>query len=175
MSMMVTFNVETDLDIANGSRGEITKIVLDERETGFTPTAPIVELAYPPAYILVKMNRTKAVRLAGLEKKNVLPGDSCPSVQYIPSDYRSQGQTIANSIIDIGTPPTGGLTPFNVYVALCRGRGPGNIRLLRDFGENLLMTHPCEYLWPEDERLARLDDETQKWWKEKPRLVEKLA
>ncbi|OAX32065.1 hypothetical protein K503DRAFT_777026 [Rhizopogon vinicolor AM-OR11-026] len=65
MSMMVTFNVETDLDIANGSCGEITKIVLDERETGFTLTALIVELAYPPAYILVKMKRTKAVRLAG--------------------------------------------------------------------------------------------------------------
>ncbi|OJA12227.1 hypothetical protein AZE42_11669 [Rhizopogon vesiculosus] len=72
MSMMVTFNVETDLDIANSSRGEITKIVLDERETGFTPTAPIVERAYPPACILVKMNRTKAVQLAGPEK-NVLP------------------------------------------------------------------------------------------------------
>src|SRR6266481_4261192 len=71
-SVMVTFNVETDLDIANGSRGKITKIVLDERETGFTPTPSIVELAYPPAYILVKMNRTKAVQLAGLEK-NVLP------------------------------------------------------------------------------------------------------
>ncbi|OJA12140.1 hypothetical protein AZE42_05139 [Rhizopogon vesiculosus] len=57
ISVIVTFNVETDLDIANGSRGEITKIVLDERETEFTLTAPIVKLAYPPAYILVKMNR----------------------------------------------------------------------------------------------------------------------
>jgi hypothetical protein len=71
MGVIVTFKVETDLDIANGSRGEITKIVLDERETGFTPTAPIVELAYPPAYVLVKMNHKKAVQLAGLEK-NVL-------------------------------------------------------------------------------------------------------
>ncbi|KAJ8579465.1 hypothetical protein M405DRAFT_754484, partial [Rhizopogon salebrosus TDB-379] len=52
-------------------------------------------------------------------------------------------QTISHTIIDIGTPPTGGLTPFNVY---------------------LLMTHPCEYLRMEDERLVRLDDETEMWW-----------
>ncbi|OAX33535.1 hypothetical protein K503DRAFT_700257, partial [Rhizopogon vinicolor AM-OR11-026] len=49
MSAMVTFNVKTDLDIANGSCGKITKILLDERKTGFTLTVPIVELAYPPA------------------------------------------------------------------------------------------------------------------------------
>jgi len=30
--------VETDLDIANGTRREITKIVLDERETAFSST-----------------------------------------------------------------------------------------------------------------------------------------
>ncbi|OJA12708.1 hypothetical protein AZE42_02890 [Rhizopogon vesiculosus] len=187
MSVMVTFNVKTGLDIANSSCGEITKIVLDERETGFTLTVPIVELAYPPAYILVKMNRTKAVQLAGLEK-NVLSlvslgstftithGKGQKSIKrkqlpitaaYSFTDYRSQGQTIANLIIDIGTPPTGGLTFFNVYVALSRGHGRGNIRLLRDFDENLLMTYPCEYLRLEDERLARLDDETEKWWKEK--------
>ncbi|OJA16339.1 hypothetical protein AZE42_06583 [Rhizopogon vesiculosus] len=127
MSVMVAFNVETDLGIANGSHGEITKIVLDERETGFTPTAPIVELAYPPTYIIVKMNHTKAVQLAGLEK-NILPlvplertftithGKGQKSIKrrqltitpaYSLTDYRSQGHTIANSIIDIGTPPTG--------------------------------------------------------------------
>ena len=29
------------------------------------------------------------------------------------------------------------LTPFSVYVALSRGRGRDNIRLLRDFDENI--------------------------------------
>jgi hypothetical protein len=38
MKVMVTFNVETDLDITNGARGEITEIILDERETAFSPT-----------------------------------------------------------------------------------------------------------------------------------------
>ncbi|KAG2749739.1 hypothetical protein P692DRAFT_201680074, partial [Suillus brevipes Sb2] len=47
------------------------------------------------------------------------------------TDYRSQVQTINKSIIDIATPPSGGLTPFNIYVALSsRGRGRDNIRLL---------------------------------------------
>jgi hypothetical protein len=36
MKVMVTINVEIDLDIANGARGEIIKIVLDERETAFS-------------------------------------------------------------------------------------------------------------------------------------------
>ncbi|OAX35102.1 hypothetical protein K503DRAFT_773848, partial [Rhizopogon vinicolor AM-OR11-026] len=67
-----------------------------------------------------------------------------------------------HTIIDIGIPPTGGLTPFNVYVALSRSRGQDNIRLLRDFDEKrLLMMHPCEYLRIEDERLM--------WCKEKMR------
>ncbi|OAX34181.1 hypothetical protein K503DRAFT_774841, partial [Rhizopogon vinicolor AM-OR11-026] len=74
----------------------------------------------------------------------------------------SPGQTISHTIIDIGTPPTGGLTSFNVYVALSRSRGQDNIQLLRDFDEKLLMTHPCE-------RPVRLDNETEMWWKEKMR------
>ncbi|OAX40766.1 hypothetical protein K503DRAFT_768306, partial [Rhizopogon vinicolor AM-OR11-026] len=61
------------------------------------------------------------------------------------------------------------LTPLNFYVALLRSRGQDNIRLLRDFNEKLLMTHPCEYLRIEDERLVRLDNETEMWWKEKMR------
>ncbi|KAG2132151.1 uncharacterized protein EDB93DRAFT_1094039 [Suillus bovinus] len=66
---------------------------------------------------------------------------------YSFMDYWSQGQTINNTIIDIATPPTAGLTPFNVY--------------------NLLMTHPSEHLRIEDERLAMMDRETEQWWKEK--------
>jgi ATP-dependent exoDNAse (exonuclease V) alpha subunit len=176
MKVVVTFNVETDLDIANGARGEIIKIVLDERETAFSPLAPIVELTYPPAYVLVKINRIKAVQLESLDKDifklllvplertfTIAHGREHKSITrrrlpitpaYAFADYRSQGQTISHTIIDIGTPPTGGLTPFNVYVALSRSRGQDNIRLLRDFDEKLLMTHPCEYLRIEDESLV---------------------
>ena len=81
------------------------------------------------------------------------------------TDYRSQGQTIQNAIIDIASPPTGTLTPFNIYVALSRSWGREGIHLLRDFDEKLLTRHPSEFLRAEDERLARMNEETENWWK----------
>ena len=186
MKIMVTFNVETDLDIANGARGEITKIILDEREPTFSTSQSIVQLSYPPAYVLVKLLTTKMKQLQGLDKDivplvplertfTIVHGTQTKTVNrvqlpltaaYAFTDYRSQGQTISHAIIDISTPPTGTLTPFNIYVALSRSRGRNNIRLLRDFDEKLLMTHPNEYLRIEDERLARLEAETEKRWEE---------
>ncbi|KAF8479933.1 hypothetical protein JB92DRAFT_2572964, partial [Gautieria morchelliformis] len=53
-------------------------------------------------------------------------------------------QTLPSVIVDIATPPTGGLTPFNAYVALSRSSG--------------------EFLRMEDERLEKLDVETAAWW-----------
>jgi hypothetical protein len=82
------------------------------------------------------------------------------TASYACTDYRSQGQTIKNAIIDIALPPSGGITPFNIYVALSRCRGRSSIRLLRDFSEKILMSHPCEYLRLEDERLVILDKDT---------------
>ncbi|KIK93768.1 hypothetical protein PAXRUDRAFT_144334, partial [Paxillus rubicundulus Ve08.2h10] len=41
-------------------------------------------------------------------------------------------QTISNIIIDIGTPPSGELTPFNVYVALSCSRGKDSVQLFCD-------------------------------------------
>jgi len=84
---------------------------------------------------------------------------------YAFTDYRSQGQTIDNAIIDIGTPPSGELTPFSLYVALSRGHGRDNIRLLQDFDEKLLTSHPNEYLRVEDRRLVELDEATETWWR----------
>ncbi|KAG2353559.1 hypothetical protein BDR07DRAFT_1188340, partial [Suillus spraguei] len=60
---------------------------------------------------------------------------------YSFTDYRSQGQTISHSIVDIATPPSGGLTPFDVYFALSRSHGRDNIRLL-----------------------STMDVATEKWW-----------
>ena len=57
MKVMVTENVETDLDIMNGARGKIFGIVLhqDEPDCGQNP---IVELKYLPAYLLIKLTCT---------------------------------------------------------------------------------------------------------------------
>jgi hypothetical protein len=49
------------------------------------------------------------------------------TLAYAFTDYRSQGQTLAPVIVDIGPPPYGHLTPFNIYVALSRGTGRDNI------------------------------------------------
>ncbi|KAF8433225.1 hypothetical protein L210DRAFT_3412351, partial [Boletus edulis BED1] len=73
LQVMVTFNVETDLDVANGSQGEISGIVLAQDEACETRSSSgVVELSQMPAYVLVKMQRTKAKRLDGLEE-GVLP------------------------------------------------------------------------------------------------------
>jgi ATP-dependent exoDNAse (exonuclease V) alpha subunit len=71
---------------------------------------------------------------------------------YAFTDYRSQGQTINPVLIDIGPPPSGGLTPFNAYVALSRGQSRENIRLLRDFDDKIFTEHPSEFLRLFDER-----------------------
>ncbi|KAG1790367.1 uncharacterized protein HD556DRAFT_1217533, partial [Suillus plorans] len=60
MKVMVTFNIKTDLDIANRARGELVEIVSDKQESSFSPTKAVVELEYPPAYFLIKLDCTKA-------------------------------------------------------------------------------------------------------------------
>ena len=68
---MVTDNIETDLDITNGARGKIVDIILhpDEPPIG---NSPVVHLRYMPLYILVKLTRTRATPLEGLQN-NVIP------------------------------------------------------------------------------------------------------
>ncbi|KIM64601.1 hypothetical protein SCLCIDRAFT_114706 [Scleroderma citrinum Foug A] len=139
------------------------------------------------------MNQTKITQLQGLEK-NVLPlvplertfsiytsGGNKKTVHrrqlpltpaYSFTDYRSQGQTIQNIIIDIRNPPSGTLTPFNIYVALSQARGRDQIRLLRDFDDKLLTKHPSEYLRLEDERLGNLERKSDEWWQ---RILSELS
>ena len=59
MKVMVTSNIETDLDVTNGAQGEIVDIILhpDEPPLG---DDPIVTLQHLPSYILVKLKRTRA-------------------------------------------------------------------------------------------------------------------
>jgi hypothetical protein len=95
-----------------------------------------VEVPLEQTFTIVHGKGLKTIRRRQLP---VMPANSF-------TDYRSQGQTINKSIIDIATPPSGGLTPFNIYVALSRGHGRDNIRLLRNFDEKLLMMHLCEQL-----------------------------
>jgi hypothetical protein len=184
-SVMVTLNILTDLDVANGVRGEIEDIVLDERDRHIAMKQTVeCRLQNPPRYVLVKLFRTKAPCLEGLPP-NVIPitpvsktfstmmngtkitvkRTQLPlTLAYAFTDFRSQGQTINPLIVDIASPPYGYLTPFNIYVALSRATGRKNIRLLRDFDEKFLQQHPSEYLRLEDTRLCQLNELTKKIW-----------
>ena len=193
--VMVTLNIMTDLDVANGVRGVIDAIVLDERDRSVgTEDGHTVKLRYPPRYVLVRLDRTKAPSLKGLSQ-NVIPivpvkksftitkGTSKIAVNrkqlpltlaYAFTDYRSQGQTLQPVMIDIGPPPYGYLTAFNIYVALSRGTDRDNIRLLRGFDETILQHHPCEYLRLEDERLDCLNRSTQHLWEARKKCIERM-
>jgi hypothetical protein len=190
-SVMVTLNILTDLDVANGVHGVIEGIVLDEHEKLITKKKEhTVHLQYPPQYLLVRLDRTKAPILEGLPKK-VIPiipvtksftmnKDGAKvtvhrtqfplTLAYAFMDYRLQGQTLYPVFIDIGTPPYGWITPFNAYVALSRGIewgiGCEGIQLLWDFDETLLQQHPSEHLRLEDDRLLRLNELTKQWKRE---------
>jgi ATP-dependent exoDNAse (exonuclease V) alpha subunit len=163
MRVMVTENVETDLDITNGACGEIVGIILHENEPPIAQEA-VVKLRYlqVPAYILVKLSRTKASKLTGLDDC-VIPvepssttyrmtmvtkgGRKGPrtvrrrqfpiTAAYAFTDYRSQGQTITYVLVDIAPPPRGTLSLFNLYVALSRSSGRDTIPLLRDFDDDM--------------------------------------
>lgn len=71
MEIMVTYNIDTDIDVANGARGRIVDIILNEEE-GAQIHRDVVELDSMPAYILVEMDRTKAPQLPGLPP-SILP------------------------------------------------------------------------------------------------------
>lgn len=186
MEVMVTYNVKTDLDVANGARGRIHDVVLNDEETAVSGSANEVELKHLPAYLLIEMDRTRAEKLDGLpkgvlplepisksyqitmsnrEKRTVKRTQLPLTAAYAFTDYRSQGQTLTQVIVDIGKPPgSHGLTPFHVYVALSRSSGRETIRLLRDFDKLLFVSGGCPILSAEDERLEELDTQTKKWW-----------
>jgi ATP-dependent exoDNAse (exonuclease V) alpha subunit len=194
MSVMVTVNVDTDLDLANGARGTIVGLVLDDEEPDLDEEARVVNLRFPPKYVLVKLDRTKAGRLEDLpegvipiepmerkfkitvqpKSRTRLARDSTTRIvvrrqlpmtlSYAFTDYRSQGQTIRHVIVDIAKPPSGALTLFNIYVALSRSSGRDTIRLLRPFDEDILFAPVDAHLLAEDERLERLNAATKVWW-----------
>ena len=187
MKVMVTENLETNLDIANGARGHITAIVLHQHEPPVLEDS-IIHLQHLPAYILVHLDKTKASRLPGLDQ-GVVPveprivnmkfmvKENGQVVQragtrrqfpitpaYAFTDYRAQGQTIRRVIIDIARPPRGTLSLFNIYVALSRSFGRSTIRLLRDFDGSLLRQKHDLHLLAEDDRLNDLDNTTRMSW-----------
>ena len=94
MEVMVTFNISTNLDMANRARGHIVGIVLDEREKVPGGRTYSMRLGYLPLYVLIVMNWTKATPLDGLE----------PGALLIAPQSRSFAFTSANGK-DVGAIP----------------------------------------------------------------------
>lgn len=150
---MVTQNVETDLNITNSAHGTIVDIILHPDKPPL-PNTNIVDLVHLLSYILVKLDRTGVTQLEGLQPSVIpvepasksftiaVPVEAKPqnrtvkrqqfpmTAAYAFTDYRSQGQTIPYVLVDIASPPTGGLSLFNLYVTLSRSSGRSTIRLL---------------------------------------------
>jgi hypothetical protein len=184
MQVMVTLNVSTEADLANGSRGTIEDVVLDPRElVGNTDRNEDGEvwLEYPPAMILFRPFHYEFDPFPGLQpglipifpsevnftihyqqdsKAKVIRRQFPICAGYAFTDHKAQGQTLEHVIVDIGTTVKFPVNPFAAYVALSRSRGRDTIRLLRDFDETIFTKHPSEYLRREDERLAGLVVET---------------
>ena len=179
MKAMVLENIATGADLANGSRGLIVDIILDPREDAPINSSDIVYLQHPPAAILFAPYCNRGTQLTNLpigtvpifpsKKKFSLGGKLGNTIErtqfaltaaYAFTDWKLQGQTIENVIIDLAKTPTGALNGFNAYVALSRSRGKSTIRLLRDFDSKLFTVHPNKLLRQEDERLAMLARET---------------
>ena len=108
MRVMVTENVETDLDITNlnGACGEIVGIVLHEEEPPLAQGA-VVKLRYLPAYILVKLSRTKASKLTGLDDCNSCGTIISHLLGYKDDKGRKEGTTHCSK------------TPISHHSSLC--------------------------------------------------------
>jgi hypothetical protein len=186
--VMVTVNVDTDMDLANGTRGTVEEIILaeDEPQVG---SEQVVMLEKMPLLLLVRLEKTRATQIEGLAP-NVIPihpFDTKTKVAYrkgstdvaetvvkrqFPlilgfafTDYRAQGQTIPKVIVDLATPATGKApTQFNFYVSLSRGTGRKNIRILRQFDETIFGDPWPTDLMDEDDRLEAMDIKTERIW-----------
>jgi len=67
MKAMVLLNLATEADVANGTRGQIHDIVLDEREGLSVPDEDgVIKLKYPPAMILFKPDKKTKLTFEGL-------------------------------------------------------------------------------------------------------------
>ncbi|KAL4065988.1 hypothetical protein J3A83DRAFT_4099090 [Scleroderma citrinum] len=84
---------------------------------------------------------------------------------YAFTNYQSQGQTLPMVSVDITTPPTGGFSLFNLYVALSHSSSQSTIRLLCDFDNKVFCTAHCPELLAENDCIDAMDQATLVKWR----------
>ncbi|KAI5982484.1 hypothetical protein EDD15DRAFT_2323632 [Pisolithus albus] len=94
MKVMVTENVETELDITNGARGTISGIICHPEETANIEENDTVTLAHLPLYVLVKMDRTRTSKLTDLDE-SVIPIE--PATRTFRIKIKQQGKEISRA------------------------------------------------------------------------------
>ncbi|KAF8825621.1 hypothetical protein HHX47_DHR6000135 [Lentinula edodes] len=189
MKAMVLANISTEADLANGTRGTVTHIILDECEPMKHDVMDgATMLRYPPACIFFKPDGETAVRLRGCPQgllpsvpqetkfsaavnatgtRTVVRRQLALTPGYAFTDLKSQGQTIEYVIVDLASPNYGSkLNAFGAYVSLSRSRGRDTIRILHGFDESIFVTHPSPVLEAEDQRLQEYDEATTSAWYE---------
>ncbi len=73
MRGMVQVNIATEADLANGSRGMVTRIIVDPRECVAMPNEQgEILLQYPPACVVFKLDHSSFPRLAGLDTNEIV-------------------------------------------------------------------------------------------------------
>ena len=139
MKAMVMWNIFTDADLVNDTRGKIEHIILDPWEDPHMLTGRKVSLKYTLIMMVFKPMNSVTINLAGLTEGliPIFPTKSTFSIttpssrrttvtcrqlalmaSYCFMHYCSQGQTIKYVVVDLGKVPNGTLSPFNAYVAL---------------------------------------------------------
>jgi len=89
--MIMTGNVETDLDLTNGTSGDIVEIMLHEDEEPYGDKT-VVKLKHLPRFVLVKLTRKRAPRLVGLEGGEI-PVELRPTTYNVAIPLKKGGNT----------------------------------------------------------------------------------
>ncbi|KAJ3845722.1 hypothetical protein EV368DRAFT_70482 [Lentinula lateritia] len=162
MRAMILANIATEADLANGTRGTVMGIVLDDRgPINHEVKDGATLLHYPPAIVYFKPDGNTSVRLEGFLWSKITR-----VIPFYSVNLKGQGQTIEYVIVDLGRPSySSKLDAFGAYVALSRSCSRDTIRLLRGFNEALFVTHPSPDLEVEDACLVELEEETTIVWK----------
>ena len=188
MKAMVTVNIATEANLANGTRGIITDIILDPREILERSEAEdgVVTLVHPLVMIVFKPLVSLFPKFGGLAEGEIplFPAEymfkiNTSAIQkvlvnrrqynltggYAFTLYKTQGQTLESVVVDIRRPPPPvNLDSFGAYVAASRSKGRETIRFLGDFNDALFTSHSPDDLRQEDDRLAMKTKETKEAW-----------